>query len=247
MMKFITVLALSVILVSCEDTSRIKSDINNDAIRPAFSTLEFSEFESLGLQSLCKSLPNLVIDGSVQHEFDYKKEVCSELKESYRQGQKVDLNGFYPIYVANNRSLFHFPEVRFDMTEQGHALSLYCKPILTSGLIPGREQTIGSFKYTLEVIVNHSEKEFIKNTPGCFDSTMLAANSSNQLVCLRLWKEQLGNNQAVIQQLSYESMTFVVSSALTNLSGYAVHRKKYDYLQCTDKTKALVYEATRIK
>ena len=244
--KLIVGLLLSAILVACENIERPKTNVDNAAIRPSFTAENFSEFEAPALLSLCQSFSSLVLDASVQHEFDYKKEVCSELSESYRQGQKVDLNGLYPIYVANNRSLFHFPEVRFDRQEQGHVLASYCSNVVegnTSRLL----DTGTGFGYTMEVIVNHSEKEFVQNTPGCYDNTMLAANSSSALVCLRLWKDQKNSSGVAIQQLSYESITFVVSSALRAYSGYAVYRKKYDYLQCTDKTKALVYEATRIK
>ena len=233
------------LLVGCEKLERSTEILDNASVRPAFSSLELNQFELPALQSLCQSFPNLLLDGKVQHEFDYQKEVCGELKETYRQGQKIDLTSLVPFYVANNRSLFYFSEIRFDIAAQGHALSLYCKNI-ANGNIDRMLDTGSGLTYTLEVIVNHSEKELIKNTPGCYDSSMVGASSSNALVCLRLWKDQMSNG-TFLQSLSYESLTFIVSNALPVYSGHVVHRKKYDFLQCTDKSKALVYEATRIK
>ncbi len=234
------------ILLSCEKLERPKNSADDTAARPAFSTEDFSEFETPALLSLCQSFSNLIIDATAQHDFDYKKEVCSEQMDSYRQGQKVDLNGLYPVYQANNRSLYHFPEVRYDLAAQGHVLSSYCKNI-SQGITSRIFDTGFGTQYILEVIINHSDKEFIRTTSGCYDNSMLASNASNSLVCLRIWKDQKDSSGKVIQQLGYETITFVVSSALRAHSGYAVHRKKYDYLQCTDKTKALVYEATRVK
>jgi hypothetical protein len=248
--KLLSFLCLIFIFSACENIERPKNISGEEAVKPSYSTLNFTDKELPALLSLCQSFPNLILNGSVQHDFDYKKNVCDQQNETYRQGQKVDLNGLLPVYVANNRSLFYFPEVRFDRAEQGHALSVYCQKLalgVTDRIIPPEDNKPG-FKHTLEVIVNHSQTDFIRNTPGCYDASMFGASATNELVCLRIWKDQVDAKGVLVQSINYETITFVASDdTLAVHSGYTVHRKKYDYLQCTDKTKALVYEATRIK
>lgn len=242
-LRLITLLILSVVVVSCGDINSVDRSSSDDQLRPipAFSTVDFSAKEQAALHSLCTSFQNMNISFGAKHEFSYKKDSCSESQESYTITLQVDAGNFLPVYSSAGSSLFFFPEIRYDL-ETNHPVSTFCNRINAGNnnrFIP--DETSNGIRHTLEVISG----EELKTTAGCYDSTMLGANQSNSLVCLRLWAEQVSGS--IIQKLSHETITFVVSNALNVHSGFTVHREKHNYVQCTDKKKSLVYKANRLK
>lgn len=244
----------SIFFLSCgSDQSQVNKNPSNEEIRPVmnFSTEELSSKEVSSLQALCLSFKNMDIPVRAKHQFSYKKNTCSEIQETYRLEKQIDISGIVPTYVSNDRSLFYFPEIRFDV-ETTHPLSTYCKRS-ENGLNSRFNNLSNGISISLEVISNETvvngqtKNDVIKNTKGCYDSSMLSANAANDLVCVRLWVDQKDAKGNITQKIYYETLTFVVLPSSKEQYGFIVHREKQDYLKCTNKEKNLVYTATRLK
>lgn len=244
--KFTFSFLLVLVLTSCEDLSTgPQTERITDNLEPTPSNLplNFSSNEESALRDLCSSFSTMEVDFGVRHDFSYIKNECSQ-EESYSVNLNVDIAGNSPIYSSSDRSIFYFPEIRFDL-DSSHPISTYCSRINSNSGIVNRFIDIANLniRHTLEVLRGES----LRNNSSCFDSKMLAANSSNALTCLRIWTNKIDSSGKVLTRLTYETATFVVSGALRAHSGFTVHREKHNYLYCTDKKKSKFYKATRLK
>jgi hypothetical protein len=247
---------LSAMLFSCEDTTRKnKEGTSNNSIQRNELPATFASHEVSALKTLCSGLASMQFDYLKQHEFYYKKDDCLVASsETYTIAKTLQAGDGYPLYSAD-QSRFYFKDLRLDKRAP---LQDYCKRVSDDAGFSGgasasvsRIHSSNGLEYILEVVVNRQTesgfREYIKSSPGCYASGMIGSDTTNDLICLRLWASQniLGTNSK--QDLYFDSSTFFLSKKASVNNGYFVHKKVVDFVKCTDSTKSFAYEAIRKK
>lgn len=208
----------------------------------------FAQFEVNALSSLCSSYAFMQYDYFSVHEFTYKRMNCFSQNESYSLGLKTVQGDYNPKYSSDS-SLFYFKDFQLNARYPFKSFCDLMKGDLTqvkSRIIESQGQMSILEVVVNRVDVNGNKIDKIKSTPGCYSPGMLSSDTTDNLVCLRLWTVQssIGGNQG--RDISFESNT-IYAIPYTKYFGYFVYKKFIDYIRCSDTSKQEEIQATRTK